>query len=187
MSHSTHHDAWQAGDNYDRYMGRWSRPIAPRFLDWLGLSEGLDWLEVGCGTGILTSAIVAQCRPMIVKAIDPSEDFLAKTRVAVPDLRSVFQSGDAQSLPVDAASKDAIVSALVLNFVPDKDHAIAEVRRVARPGATIAFYVWDYPGGGVEFLHAFWTAAVALDPGAAILAEDRRFSVCTKDGLIGMA
>jgi SAM-dependent methyltransferase len=187
MTQSTRRDAWQAGDNYDRYMGRWSRQIAPRFLDWLGLPEGSDWLEVGCGTGVLTSMIVTQCKPKSVTAIDPSEDFLAKARVAVPDQRTVLQPGDAQALPVDAACKDAIVSGLVLNFVPDKSRALAEMQRVGRPGATIAFYVWDYPGGGVEFLHAFWTAAVMLDPAAVILAEDRRFSFCTKDGLIGLA
>lgn len=187
MSQSIRHDAWQTGDSYDRYMGRWSRQVASQFLEWLDLPEDMDWLEVGCGTGILTSAIVGKSKPRSVIAIDPSDDFLAKARVAVSDKRAVFKSGDAQTLPIDAASMDAIVSGLVLNFVPDRGRALAEMQRVARPGATIAFYVWDYPGGGVEFLQAFWTAAVALDPGAAGLAEDLRFSCCTKDGLIDLA
>jgi hypothetical protein len=80
-----------------------------------------------------------------------------------------------------------IVSALVLNFVPDKEKALAEMKRVARPGATVAFYVWDYAGGGVEFMRAFWTAATALDPNAADLKEDRRFPFCTSDGLTDLA
>lgn len=187
MSRQTRHDAWQAGDSYDQYMGRWSRHVAPHFLDWIGMRDDLDWLEVGCGTGGLTSVIVRQCRPRSVTAIDSSEAFLAKARVAVPDQSVVFQPGDALALPADAASKDAVVSALVLNFLPDKARALAEMQRVARPGATIAFYVWDYPGGGVEFLNAFWTTAVALTPGAAEFTEDRRFSFCTKDGLVGIA
>ena len=76
-----------------------------------------------------------------------------------------------------------IVSALDLNFVPDKDKAFAEMKRVGRPGSRIAFYVWDYPGGGLEFLHAFWTAAASLDPAAGDLSEDRRFPCCTAEGL----
>jgi hypothetical protein len=80
-----------------------------------------------------------------------------------------------------------IVSALVLNFVPDREKAFAEMKRVSRRGTTIGFYVWDYPGGGVEFVHAFWKAAVALDPGAADLTEDKRFPFCTPEGLADLA
>jgi SAM-dependent methyltransferase len=80
-----------------------------------------------------------------------------------------------------------IVSALVLNFVPDKEKALAEMKRVARTGATVAYYVWDYPGGGVEFMRAFWEAATTLDRNAADLTEDRRFPFCTPDGLTDLA
>jgi hypothetical protein len=76
---------------------------------------------------------------------------------------------------------------LVLNFVPDKVRALAEMQRVARGGATVGFYVWDYPGGGIEFMRAFWTAATALDPDAGELTEDRRFPFCTPEGLIDLA
>jgi SAM-dependent methyltransferase len=85
-----------------------------------------------------------------------------------------------------SASRDVVVSALVLNFVPDKAKALAEMKRVARAGGTIAFYVWDYPGGGIEFMRAFWKAAVALDPKAQDLTEDKRFPFCTPEGLTGM-
>ncbi|WP_292628704.1 class I SAM-dependent methyltransferase, partial [Mesorhizobium sp.] len=81
-------------------------------------------------------------------SIDPSEGFLAKARANVPDKRVEFLAGDAQALAVGSGSKDMVVSALVLNFIPDKEKALAEMRRVARPGATVGFYVWDYPGGG---------------------------------------
>jgi len=187
MTEGSRHDAWQAGDSYDLYMGRWSRQIAPRFLDWLDAPDGLDWLEVGCGTGALSAAILARCKPKSLISMDPSEGFLTKARANVPDRRAEFQVGDAQALPLDTASRDVIVSALVLNFVPDKDRALAEMKRVARVGATVGFYVWDYPGGGVEFMRAFWKAATALDPDASDLTEDRRFPFCTPDGLAGLA
>lgn len=187
MAEASRHDAWQAGDRYEAYMGRWSRLVAPRFLDWLALPQGLDWLDVGCGTGALSSAILARCSPRSLVAIDPSQDFVGTVSKALPDARAQVLVGDAQALPVESASRDAIVSGLVLNFVPDKPKALAEMRRVARPGATVAFYVWDYPGGGLELVHAFWLAAAALDPAAADLSEDRRFPMCTPDALIALA
>jgi SAM-dependent methyltransferase len=187
MAETTRHDAWQAGDSYDLYMGRWSRQVAPRFLDWLDAREGGDWLEVGCGTGALSAAILARYKPASLLAIDPSEGFIAKARANVPDARVRFRVGDAQALPAEAASKDAIVSALVLNFVPDRAKALAEMRRVARPGGAIGFYVWDYPGGGIELMNLFWKAAAALDPSARDLTEDKRFPFCTRDGLTDLA
>ena len=63
MAEANRYDAWLAGDSYDPYMGRWSRQVAPRFLDWLDPPEGLEWLEVGCGTGALSAAILARCNP----------------------------------------------------------------------------------------------------------------------------
>lgn len=183
MSGVARHDAWQAGDSYDGYMGRWSWQIAPRFLDWLGAPDRLDWLEIGCGTGALSAAILARCNPRSLLAIDPSEGFIATARRNVPDQRAQFRVTDAQSLPVETASRDAIASALALNFVPDRERAFAEIRRVARSDATIGFYVWDYPGGGLEFVNAVMSAAAVLDPAAQELSEDRRFPFCTPDGL----
>lgn len=187
MVETTRHDAWQAGNSYDSYMGRWSRQIAPRFLDWLDVPQGLDWLEVGCGTGALSAAILAQCNPQSLDCIDPSEGFVATARTNVPDGRVGFHVGDAQALAAETASKDVIVSALALNFIPDRQKALAEMNRVARTGARIAFYVWDYPGGGVEFMRAFWDAATALDRNAIELTERKRFAFCTPDGLTGLA
>ena len=91
-----------------------------------------------------------------------------------------------QALEIETASKDVVVSALVLNFVPDKEKALAEMKRVTRPGGTVAFYVWDYRGGGVEFIRAFWTAATKLDANARDLTEDKRFPFCTPDQLLGL-
>jgi SAM-dependent methyltransferase len=187
MSDQSRHDAWAAGENYDAYMGRWSRMIAPRFLDWLALPPGLDWLEVGCGTGALSGAILAQASPRSLAAIDPSEGFVARARETNADDRAEFAVGDARALTAADASRDVVVSGLVLNFVPDRPAALAEMARVTRPGGRIGFYVWDYPGGGIEFMRAFWTAAAALDPEARALSEDVRFPFCTPDALTGLA
>lgn len=186
MSETTRHDAWQAADSYDAYMGRWSRQLAPRFLEWLNPPDELEWLEVGCGTGALSSAIVSLCRPKSLISIDLSESFLAKARQYVGSELVEFRTGDAQSVNLKSASRDVAVSGLVLNFVPDRASALAEMKRVTRPGGVVAYYVWDYPGGGLEFLRAFWNAAAALDPSAENLKEDRRFPYCTPEGLMRM-
>ena len=104
-----------------------------------------------------------------------------------PDKRVTFRLGHAEALPVETASCDAVGSALMLNFVPDRARALAEMRRALRPGGLVAFYVWDYPGGGLELVHAFWVAAAALDPAAGDLSEDRRFPMCTPDALTALA
>jgi SAM-dependent methyltransferase len=188
MATTSRHDAWAAGDSYEAYMGRWSRPIAARFLDWLAMPDGLDWLDLGCGTGAMTAAIVRRCDPAGIVAIDPSEGFVAKAREAVGDPRVDFRVGDAGGLAsLPSASRDVAVAALVLNFIPDRVGALREMKRIVRPGGAVGFYVWDYPGGGIEFMRAFWTAAAALDPAARDLTEDRRFPFCTRDGLAGLA
>lgn len=187
MTQSSRHDAWQAGDSYDLYMGRWSRQIAPRFLDWLAPRQHLDWLEIGCGTGALSASILSEANPRSLLSIDPSEGFLNKARSNVTDPRAEFRIGDAQELAEASDSKDFVASGLVLNFVPDREGALREMMRIARPDGTIAFYVWDYPGGGVEFMRAFWNAATSLDENARDLTEDRRFPFCTRDGLVDLA
>jgi ubiquinone/menaquinone biosynthesis C-methylase UbiE len=168
-------------------MGRWSRQVAPRFLDLLGLPGGLDWLDVGCGTGALSAAILQQSNPKSLIAIDPSEGFVAAARDALPDPRADFRVGDAQALTLPDAGRDVVASALAVNFVPDRQQALSEMKRVTRGGGTVAFYVWDYPGRGVEFMSAFWKAAAALDPAARDLTEDSRFPFCTTDGLTELA
>lgn len=183
MTQASRHDVWRSGDSYENYIGRWSRRVAPRFLDWLEPASDLDRLEVGCGTGALTQAILAHAEPRSVIAIDPSEGFLQKARSDILDRRVEFRPGDAQALSMMADTRDIVVSGLVLNFVPDRMLALQEMLRVARPKGVVGFYVWDYPGGGMEFMRAFWSAAIALDPAARELGEGTRFPFCTSDGL----
>ena len=186
MNKSAEFDAWSAGQSYDLYMGRWSRQLAGKFLDWLAPPRDAVWLEVGCGTGALTAAILAGCAPRSVLSTDPSEGFLAHARTAIRDERVRFETAGAQKLPANDASFDVAASALVLNFVPDMQAALAEMRRVLKPGGLLAFYVWDYPGGGMGFIDAFWKAAAAIDENAGALDEGRRFPFCTRDGLAGI-
>jgi len=169
-------------------MGRWSRHVAARYLDWLGAPKDAAWLDLGCGTGALTQTILARAEPRSIVAIDQSADFVAHARAATSDerVRMRFEVGDAQKIPLDDASVDVAASALVINFVPDRVAALREMKRVVKPGGLISFYVWDYPGGGMGFMTAFWKAAIALDPKAGELGEGRRFPFCTADGLTAL-
>jgi SAM-dependent methyltransferase len=187
MAETSRHDAWQAGESYDAYMGRWSRCIAPLFLDRLEAAEGLDWLDVGCGTGALSEAILARCGPGSVAGVDPSSGFISRALETLDDPRATFLIGDAQALPVGSGTFDLVVSGLMLNFVPDRLKALEEMNRAARPNGRVCFYVWDYPGGGVEFMGAFWQAAASLDPDAADLSEARRFAFCEPSALKELA
>jgi SAM-dependent methyltransferase len=188
MAQTTRHDAWAAGDSYDAYMGRWSRPVAALFLDWLALPKGLDWLDLGCGTGALTEAILRRSDPGSILALDPSEGFVARARDRLDDPRVEVRVTDATGLlALPAGSRDVAVAGLALNFIPDRTGALRELRRIVRPGGSVAFYVWDYPGGGIEFMRAFWSAATALDPAARDLTEDKRFPFCTREGLLDLA
>jgi SAM-dependent methyltransferase len=170
-------DVFSSGDAYEPYVGRWSRLVAQKFVEWLAVPGDSLWLDVGCGTGALTGTILRMADPKAVIGIDSAEGYLAYAREKIRDSRASFQPGDAQALPVDSAAYDAVVSGLVINFVPNPHEAAREMRRAARPGGTVATYLWDYPGR-MQFMRHFWNAVAALDPAAADLDEGRRFPLC---------
>jgi SAM-dependent methyltransferase len=175
-------DTWEEGKLYEDYMGRWSRLVASEFLAWLQMAPCLDWLDVGCGTGALTEAILWQARPRSVTGVDPSTGFVQHARAQIRDPRACFAVADAQSLPVEAARYDAAVAGLVLNFVPKPMLAVGEMVRAVRPAGVVAAYVWDY-SGKMELMRCFWDAAADLDSSACHLDEGLRFPLCQPDPL----
>ncbi len=172
---------WASGDAYQRYMGRWSRIVAGRFLEWLAPQPSGRWLDVGSGAGALTEAILATAEPASVLGIDPSEPFVAFASKRVIDPRVRFEIGDAQSIAVDDNTVDFAVSGLCLNFVPEPALAAAEMTRVTRSGGGVAAYVWDY-SDGMQMLRFFWDAARQVDPDLAV-DEAHRNPLCAPDPL----
>lgn len=175
-------DGWVTGDAYDAYMGRWSRLVAQQFIEWLRPNHSADWLEIGCGTGALTSQICALCQPASVIACDPSKPFIDYAQHTFSDRRASFVVANDEKLPTPDNGFDAIVSGLVLNFLPDARQAVMAMRERLRPQGVVAAYVWDY-GEGMEFLRYFWDEAAAADPRAAVLDEGRRFPLCREPEL----
>ncbi|SEL44340.1 class I SAM-dependent methyltransferase [Rhodococcus maanshanensis] len=175
-------EEWASGEDYQRYMGRWSRLAAVGFLRGLPPLPAAAWCDVGCGTGSLTQAILAGEQPARVLGVDPSVGYLAAARARVSDERVEFEVGSAAAIPAADREFDRVVSALVLNFVPDPGAALAEMTRVARPAGLVAAYVWDY-ADGMDMIRLFWDAAVELDPAAAPLDEGRRFPLCRPEPL----
>lgn len=168
---------WSGSDAYERYMGRWSRRIAPLFTAWVDAPPSSRWLDIGCGTGVLTSTVLATCEPAQVLGIDSAAAFLQAARDRITDPRATFREGDAQAIPAGDRTFDVAVSGLVLNFVPDKDAAIREMARVVRPGGTIALYVWDY-AGHMQVMRHFFDAAALLDAKARDFDDGVKAPVC---------
>lgn len=170
-------ESWSSGDAYEGWVGRWSRPVAAQFIEWLALPRGLRWADVGCGTGALAELIMRGCDPLSVVGIDRAAAFVDAARRRITDPRATFDVGDATSLPWADQSVDATVSGLVLNFVPDGAAMVREMRRVTRPGGRVAAYVWDY-AGGMQMMRLFWDVAIALNPNDASLDQAERFPIC---------
>ena len=166
-------DSWKSADAYEYFMGRWSRLAARTFLDWLSPAHGMKWLDVGCGSGALSEAILNHCTVAELTAVDQSDEFAEGVQKRWGKLVRC-RIGDATALPVKSGSVDYTVSGLLLNFISEPIKALAEMKRVTTPGGTVAMYVWDY-AGTMEFLNAFWDIAVTLDSRASDLQERYRF------------
>jgi len=173
---------WSDGHAYESFVGRWSRRIAPQFVDWIAAASGSDWVDIGCGTGALTSAILERGNPGSVVGVDPSADFIAAARASIADSRARFAVAAADELPLDDGVADAVVAGLVLNFVPDLTSALAEMRRIARSGGALGGYVWDY-ADGMQPIRRYFDAAISIDPGAREADEGPRFPICRPDAL----
>ena len=151
---------------YERFMGRWSRLLAPLLVDFTNVPDTGRMLDVGSGTGALAVSIAKLRVHCQVLGIDPSKEYVefAKSRNPL-SFRVNFQVGDAQQLAFPDAVFQASLSLLVFNFIPDSSKALHEVIRVTKPGGCVSAAVWDY-GAGMRMLRVFWDAAVAVDPTA---------------------
>jgi len=150
-----------AADAYDRFMGRYSRLLSNQLADFASVRSGQRVLDVGCGTGALTSELVARLGPAAVAAVDPSEPFIAATRERHPGVD--VRRSPAEHLPFPNDAFDASLAQLVVHFMIDPVVGLAEMRRVTRQNGVIAACVWDH-GGGEGPLRIFWDAARTLDP-----------------------
>jgi ubiquinone/menaquinone biosynthesis C-methylase UbiE len=148
-----------AADAYDRYMGRYSAPLAPKLADFAGVTVGTA-LDVGAGTGALTGELVGRLGPSAVTAVDPSEPFVDALRERFPEVS--VQRAAAESLPFADDAFDAALAQLVVHFMSEPVGGIREMGRVTRPGGIVAACVWDFEGDEAP-VSVFWTAASALD------------------------
>lgn len=156
---------------YDRFMGRWSRLVAPLLMDFATVPDTGRVLDIGSGTGALAFEIAKRNAGQHVTGIDPSQQFVAYAISTNPfSDRTSFHVGDAQKLHFADATFAASLSLLVFNFIPDPEKALREVRRVTQPGGCVSAAVWDY-GELMGMLRAFWDAAVDVDASAEILDE----------------
>jgi SAM-dependent methyltransferase len=152
-----------AADAYDRFMGRYSRQLAPRLADLAGVRSGQRALDVGCGPGALTSELVARLGAGAVAAVDPSGPFAEAARERHPGIEVGIAA--AEDLPFDDGIFDVVLAQLVVHFMADPVAGLREMTRVTRPGGIVAACVWDHAGDQTP-LTTFWQAARALDPGA---------------------
>src|SRR5271167_1173926 len=171
-----------ASAGYERFMGRWSRLLAPAYIAFAGVKNGDRVLDVGTGTGSLAAIVEASMPASEVVGVDPSEGFIAYAQKNAKSPRVRFEVGDAQALKFEDASFDNTLALLVMNFVPDENKAVAEMRRVTRAQGTVSACVWDYDAG-MQMLRFFWDEAVAIDP--AIEPKDERHMKFSRQGELG--
>ncbi len=169
-----------SGDAYDRFMGRYSRPLATAFADAAGVEQGRRALDVGCGPGALTAELVGRVGPELVAAVDPSPPFVEACAARHPGVD--VRLGRAEELQFDPGQFDVALSQLVFHFVGEPERAAGELCRVVRKGGTVGACVWDLEGGGMRMLDAFRAAVTAVDPDAPDATVTRRLG---REGELG--
>jgi ubiquinone/menaquinone biosynthesis C-methylase UbiE len=158
-----------SADAYERWMGRYSRPLASALIEFAGIAPGMRALDVGCGTGALTGALATRLGAESTVAVDPSEPFVEACRMQLPGVEAI--SASAEALPFADETFDAALSQLVVNFMPDAEAGVREMSRVTRLGGLVASCVWDY-GGEMTLLDGFWRAAREVAPERAASLDE---------------
>jgi SAM-dependent methyltransferase len=171
-------------DAYERFMGRWSRLLAPALVTFSEVGDGDAVLEVGSGTGALSLALRDVVQGGRVTGVDQASDFVRHAAESCDDPRVVFEVGDAKALRFSDAAFDKTVSALVMNFIPEPVRALKEMVRVTKPGGVVTAVVWDY-AEGMEMLRAFWDEATALDP-ESLARDEARMPLCRRGELAAL-
>ncbi len=174
------------GDAYEQQMGRWSRRLAEPFLDFADLAGAGCVLDLGCGTGSLARALAGRSATVRIVGLDASDAYVAHARRRIGDPRVEFHAGDACAIPFPDRSFDGVLALLMLPFVPRTEAVVAEMRRVARPGAVVAAASWD-ARGGVVAQRIFLDTAAMLDPGAAALRARNCTRPTTRPGELAAA
>jgi SAM-dependent methyltransferase len=169
---------------YERFMGRWSRELAPLLARFAAVRDGETLLDVGCGTGALTAALASAAPTSRIVAIDPAARYVTFAQARHGSNLIRFAVGGAQQMRFDRGVFDRAISLLVLNFVPDAAMAVEEMTRVTRRGGTIVAAVWDY-GEGMEMLRVFWDEVVALRP-ASDSSDERHLPFCRRGQLASL-
>ena len=168
------------GDAYDRFMGRYSRPLAARFADWLEVTAGQHAIDVGCGPGALTGQLVTRLGADHVRAVDPSAPFVESCRQRFPGVD--VREGAAESLPFGDDTCDVAAACLVVHFMADAVAGVSEMRRVTRPGGWVGATVWDLAGSRAP-MWPLWEAVAEIQP---TQPEEKEFAGGSRASLVSI-